>query len=227
MTPEASAGLGREGCGGTWGLGNWIWSKARTQRDAGAPCESGKYAWQLGWEEVGGEDLLAGSLLESIPALCRAPKERGFVRGVARGARTRQLHPLEHPHPSSPRAPHRHPLHPRSGTAAPRAPAVATEGAKVIYIHVAALPTVTLLSAMHEYYLNTEFVVTILPRETGDLLWDGSPPSGCHSGGVSFSCLVGSRVPSKVRQWTLFLLLISMSNLLSEGPFVLDCSQDE
>lgn len=107
------------------------------------------------------------------------------------------------------------------------ASAVATKGAKVIYIHVAALPAVTLLSAMHEYYLNTEFVVTILPPETRDLLWDGSPPSGCQSGGVSFSCLVGSRIPSKVRQWTLFLLLISMSNLLSEGPFVLDCSQDE
>lgn len=108
-----------------------------------------------------------------------------------------------------------------------KASAAAAEGAKIIYIHAAALPAVTLLSAMHEYYLNTEFVVTILPRETRDLLWDGSPPSGCQSGGVSFSCLVGSRVPSKVRQWTLFLLLISMSNLLSEGPFVLDCSQDE
>lgn len=103
----------------------------------------------------------------------------------------------------------------------------ATEGARVLYIHAAALPAVTLLSAMHEYYLNTEFVVTILPCETRDLLRDGSPPSGCQSGGVSFSCLAGSRVPSKVRQWTLFLLLISMSNLLSEGPFVLDCSQDE
>lgn len=59
------------------------------------------------------------------------------------------------------------------------AAAAAAEGAKVIYIHAAALPAVTLLSAMHEYYLNTEFVVTILPRETRDLLWDGSPPSGC------------------------------------------------
>lgn len=104
---------------------------------------------------------------------------------------------------------------------------VAREGAQVLYIHAAALPAMTLLSAMHEYYLNTEFVVTILPCETRDLLRDGSPPSGYQSGGVSFSCLTGSRGPSKVRQWTLFLLLISMSNLLSEGPFVLDCSQDE
>lgn len=108
-----------------------------------------------------------------------------------------------------------------------KAAAAAAEGAEIIYIHAAALPAVPLLSAMHEYYLNTEFVLTILPCETRDLQWDGSPPSGCQSGGVSFSCLVGSRVPSKVRQWTLFLLLISMSNLLSEGPFVLDCSQDE
>lgn len=145
---------------------------------------------------------------------------------MAQGAQTKAVAPIGAPTPvptpcttltaPSPSLQH-------SGSAS----AVATKGAKVIYIHVAALPAMTLLSAMHEYYLNTEFVVTILPHETRDLLWDGSPPSGCQSGGVSFSCLVGSRVPSKVRQWTLFLLLISMSNLLSEGPFVLDCSQDE
>lgn len=116
------------------------------------------------------------------------------------------------------------PTFPRHGGGAPPA---ATKRAEVIYIHVAALPATTLLSAVHEYHLNMEFVVTILPSETRDLRWDGSPPSSCHSGGVSFSCLAGSRVPSKVRQWTLFLLLISMSNLLSEGPFVLCCSQDE
>lgn len=115
---------------------------------------------------------------------------------MAHGAQTRPLHPLEHPHPSLPRAPRRPPLHLRSGAAAKRLQQQPRER-KVIYIHVAALPAVTVLSAMHEYYLNTEFVVTILPREARDLLWDGALPPAVRQEGFPFPVSLEAASPAR------------------------------